>query len=138
MGLLVFASAGLGLEALHGLKLPLYLDVSNETRRLMWTLGHAHGTLLSVVNVLFAVSLRAFPGTASANRTVISASLLGAMVLLPLGFFAGGLFVYAGDPNPSVLAVPFGAVLLLIALLLMARGARSAPGDSGRSSPTRR
>ena len=55
--LLVFLSVGLVLEALHGLKVGLYLDVSNETRRLMWRLAHAHGTLLALVNLAFAVSV---------------------------------------------------------------------------------
>lgn len=41
--LLFFLTFGLGLETLHGLKVGWYLDVENETRRLMWTLAHAHG-----------------------------------------------------------------------------------------------
>jgi len=45
-GLLVFLSLGIILEALHGFKVGAYLDVGNETRRLMWTLAHAHGTML--------------------------------------------------------------------------------------------
>jgi hypothetical protein len=133
-GLLVFASGGLALEAMHGLKIPQYLDVSNETRRLMWTLAHAHGTLLSVLNLLFAFSLRLFSGTVAGHRTLVSMALLGATVLLPLGFFAGGLFVFGGDPGLGVLAVPFGAVLLLLALLLLARSALAVPTDTGRSS----
>jgi hypothetical protein len=133
-GLLLFAAGGLVLEAMHGLKVPQYLDVSNETRRLMWTLAHAHGTLLSVLNLLFAFSLRLFPGIVAAHRTLVSVSLLGATVLLPLGFFAGGLFVFGGDPGLGVLAVPFGAVLLLLALLLLATAARRLPADSGGRS----
>jgi len=41
--LLGFLTVGLVLEAFHGFKVGLYLDVPNQTRRLMWTLGHAHG-----------------------------------------------------------------------------------------------
>ena len=48
--LALFAASGLVLEAFHGLKLGFYLDLANETRRLMFTLGHAHGTLLALVN----------------------------------------------------------------------------------------
>ncbi|HEY8174006.1 MAG TPA: hypothetical protein VIH21_13040, partial [Dehalococcoidia bacterium] len=48
--LFVFATLGLTLEALHGFKVRAYLDVSNDTRRLMWTLAHAHGTLLGLVH----------------------------------------------------------------------------------------
>src|SRR5882672_7973847 len=36
----VFAGLGLLLESFHGFKLGAYLDVSNETRRLMWRLAH--------------------------------------------------------------------------------------------------
>src|SRR5882672_2928007 len=56
--LLVFLTAGLVLEALHGFKIGAYLNVSNETRRLMWTLAHAHGALLGLVNLGFAATAR--------------------------------------------------------------------------------
>jgi len=59
--LLLFTALGLGLESLHGFKVRAYLDVSNETRRLMWTLAHAHGALLSVLHVVFGLSLRVSP-----------------------------------------------------------------------------
>ena len=59
--LLVFASAGLVLESLHGFKVRAYLDTSNETRRLMWTLAHAHGTLLALVNVAAGLTWRVAP-----------------------------------------------------------------------------
>ena len=49
--ILVFLSAGLVLETLHGFKAPFYLDVGNESRRLMWTLGHSHGTLFGLLNI---------------------------------------------------------------------------------------
>lgn len=49
--LLVFLSLGGVLETLHGFKVGWYVDVGNETRRLMFTLAHAHGTLLALVNI---------------------------------------------------------------------------------------
>jgi hypothetical protein len=49
--LLVFLSLGAVLEALHGFKIGWYVDVGNETRRLMFTLAQAHGTLLALVNI---------------------------------------------------------------------------------------
>ena len=52
--LATFGLLGLVLETLHGFKVGAYLDVSNETRRLMWTLAHAHGTLLGLVHLGFA------------------------------------------------------------------------------------
>ncbi|PYL06334.1 MAG: hypothetical protein DME34_09145, partial [Verrucomicrobia bacterium] len=48
--LLVFLMIGAGLETLHGFKIGWYVDVGNETRRLMFTLAHAHGTALALVN----------------------------------------------------------------------------------------
>jgi hypothetical protein len=56
--LLVFAALGLLLESFHGFKVAAYLDVSNETRRLMWRLAHVHGTLLGVL-ILFGLSVGA-------------------------------------------------------------------------------
>src|SRR6516162_5777746 len=58
---LVFLTLGIALELLHGFKAGWYLDVSNSTRRLMFTLAHAHGTLLGLLNIAFAVSLSHVP-----------------------------------------------------------------------------
>lgn len=118
--LLVFATLGLVLEALHGFKVRAYLDVSNETRRLMWTLAHAHGVLLAVVHVVFGLNVKAFSELGGANQRMISSLLIAASVLLPGGFFLGGVTFYAGDPGLGVLLVPIGAMLLLVALFLIA------------------
>jgi hypothetical protein len=123
--LLVFAALGLLLETLHGFKVRAYLDVSNETRRLMWTLAHAHGTLLAVVHVIFGLSVAAFPDLSARNLRVISTSLVAASLLLPGGFFLGGIAFYSGDPGLGVLLVPPGAVLLLTAVFYIARAAAS-------------
>ena len=119
--LLLFATLGLVLESLHGFKVRAYLDVSNETRRLMWTLAHAHGTLLAVVHIVFGLTLRAGSAPVLANQRLISTSLYAASVLLPGGFFLGGVVFYAGDPGVGVLLVPAGAVLLLYAIFGIAR-----------------
>ena len=121
--LLVFLTLGLALEALHGFKSGLYLDVSNETRRLMWTLAHAHGTLLSMLNIVFALALPAMPGLRDGARRLASRCLIGALIALPAGFFLGGLFLHAGDPGLGIFLVPVGGLLLLAAVFLAARGA---------------
>ena len=126
--LLLFLSGGIALEALHGFKAGFYLDVRNETRRLVWTLAHAHGTLLSVLNLVFAAALPAITGWTGASRVVASRCLLGALVLLPLGFFLGGVFVHGGDPGLGVLLVPPGALLLFVAVFLTARAAGARGG----------
>jgi hypothetical protein len=125
--LLVFATLGFALEALHGFKARLYLDVSNETRRLMWTLAHAHGALLGVVNVLFGLTLRAAPAMAEARRPLVSKLLVGATLLLPSGFFLGGVSFYAGDPGIGIVLLPVGATLLLSAIFLIARAELQSP-----------
>ena len=120
--LLVFLSAGAALESLHGFKVGFYLDASNETRRLTWTLAHAHGTLLSILNLVFAATLRAVPAWSGASRLVASRCLVASTILLPLGFALGGAFVHGGDPGLGILLVPPGALLLFVAVLLTARG----------------
>jgi hypothetical protein len=137
--LLVFASGGLVLETLHGFKVGAYLDVSNETRRLMWTLAHAHGTLLAVIHVVFALTLRSVPELATELATkdlrAISSSLVAASLLLPGGFFLGGFAFYGGDPGLGVLLVPVGAALLLLAVYLIARATASVrtPGSPAKA-----
>ena len=128
-GLLLFLTLGLALEALHGLKLGLYLDVENEPRRLAWRLAHAHGTLLSLVHVLFGLTLasRYAPPVVAQERA--SRLLSAATLLLPGGFLLGGLFVHGGDPGIGVLLVPLGALALFGAVWLTARGLR-APGSA--------
>jgi hypothetical protein len=119
--LLVFAALGLFLEALQGFKVAAYLDVSNDTRHLMWRLAHAHGALLGAVNILFALTLKASAPGAWPGIERISGALIAATILLPLGFFLGGVVFYSGDPGVGVLFVPIGAVLLLLALYWIAR-----------------
>src|SRR5437870_1790436 len=104
--ILVFATLGLVLETLHGFKIRAYLDVSNETRRLMWTLAHAHGTLLGVLHVLFGLMLQARPPAAPGTLKLMSTSLMAASLLLPGGFFLGGVVFYSGDPGLGILLVP--------------------------------
>ena len=119
--LLLFVALGLLLESLHGFKIGFYLDASNETRRLMWTLAHAHGALLAVVNIVFGLTLERRGAPSSGSRVVASRCLLGASVLLPLGFFLGGVVTHAGDPGLGILLVPVGGLLLLTAIFLTAR-----------------
>lgn len=122
--LLAFLVLGIFLDALHGFKAGFYLDASSETRRLMWTLAHAHGALLALVHLALAGFLNAHAGWPDRSRTVASRALMGGSVLLPGGFFLGGLFPYDGDPGLGVYLVPVGALLLLVAVLLAARSAR--------------
>ena len=120
----MFATFGLFLESLHGFKVRAYLDVSNETRRLMWTLAHAHGGVARPRQRARRLE-HPHPARGRARTTVGSTSttLLAATVLIPGGFFLGGVVFYAGDPGLGVLILPIGAIALLVAAFLLARDA---------------
>lgn len=122
--LLGFSALGALLEVLHALKVGAYLDVGNETRRLMWRLAHAHGVLLGLLNVAFGLTLEHLRGRATRGPERASACLLAAACLLPLGFLLGGAFAKGGDPGLPVLLVPLGIPLLLGALWWTARSVR--------------
>lgn len=111
-GLLVFAALGVVLEALHAWKVGAYLGVDNETRRLMWTLAHAHGVGLSLLQIAYAASLRLMAAAPQLTSRLFHA----ATVLVPLGFFLGGVNTYEADPGFGILLVPVGALALLVAL----------------------
>lgn len=132
--LLAFLSLGFTLEMLHGFKVGLYLDASNETRRLMWTLAHAHGGLFGVIHILFGLYLRVAPEAAPRRLPAVSISLVGASLLLPGGFFLGGVTVYGGDPGLGILAVPAGAALLAAAVYAIARASATA-GKTSSTAP---
>ncbi len=119
--LLLFLTLGLLLDALHGFKLGYYLDVSNATRRHMWTLAHAHGTLLALLHIAFAVSVRLLGRPHPRMLGWASGCLTASTVLLPGGFFLGGLYIYSGDPGLGIILVPAGALLLFVAVALTAR-----------------
>lgn len=109
--LFVFLTLGVVLETLHGFKIGWYLDAGSEMRRLMFTLAHAHGTLLALVNIAAGLTLRAFKD--AVLRPLSSQSLRWGSLLLPAGFFLGGVNVHDGDPGLGVLLVPVGAIALL-------------------------
>ena len=125
--LLVFLVLGIGLEALHGFKVPWYLNDAYSARRLLWTLAHAHGVLLALINVVFAIGLRTF--APESPPTLVSRCLLGASVLVPAGFALGGIDVRGGDPGLGIILLPIGAALLVVAVFLIARAARSDSSD---------
>jgi hypothetical protein len=107
---------GVTLEALHGFKVQAYL--ASDTRREMWRLAHAHGTLLGILCLVF-VAL-ADRHVAAPIRPKAAALIRWGAVLMPLGFFLGGILNSEGDPSLGVLLVPVGALLLVAALVRVA------------------
>ncbi len=113
LALFAFSSLGLVLEVLHGFKLGFFLDVDNETRRFLWRLAHAHGGLLGLLNVGYALATQAWPNLAD---RLAGRALLVALWLMPLGFLLGGVFARGGDPGASVGLAAAGGVALLFGL----------------------
>ena len=119
-GLLIFLSLGIGLETLHGFKVGYYLDPPHRLRRLMWTLAHAHGTLLALVQLAFAAWLGQSGRWTERRLKLASFFLADALLVLPTGFFLGGIGHSEVDPSLGVLLVPLGGLLLLVAVALIA------------------
>ena len=90
----------------------------------MWTLAHAHGTLLGVLNLGFAFMVHMAGQWPEKPRGFSSAALRSATILMPAGFFLGGLFNYSGDPGLGIVLVPIGGILLFVSVLLTAMAAR--------------
>lgn len=118
--LLLFLTLGIALETLHGFKSGFYLDPDHRVRRLLWTLAHAHGTLLAVIQVCFGLGLTQFGEWTEKRLKLASFFLIDALVLLPAGFFLGGIGHDERDPSIGILLVPVGALLLLVAVGLIA------------------
>ena len=132
----VFMLLGLALEALHALKTDWYLEAAYETRRLMFTLAHAHGALLGLVNIAFGLTVGG--GLSVRSPGAASRLLAAGSVLLPAGFFLGGLYHYDGDPGLGTALAPVGAVAVLAAAVLAALPAPEktpgGPSDAGAPS----
>ncbi len=124
--LFIFLALGVLLETLHGFKIGWYPNVDVEIRRLMFTLAHAHGTLLALVNIALGLTLRSVKGCELTRGA--SLAILWGSALLPAGFFLGGIIIHDGDPGLGVLLVPIGALLLLYGVYSVARAlGRTAP-----------
>lgn len=113
---------GVTLEVLHGFKVQAYLQ--GEVRREMWRLAHAHGTLLGILLLAFAAL--AEKHLEPAAHGPIARDLSIGAVLMPLGFFLGGVLTSEGDPSLGIALVPIGALFLLAALVRAARAVKGA------------
>ncbi|HIF40937.1 MAG TPA: hypothetical protein EYQ74_07555 [Planctomycetes bacterium] len=119
--LAVFLPLGLTLEALHALKVPVYLE--DTLRRELWTLAHAHGNLLGIVCLLIGANGERLIREEQRRRFVARWLTVGA-VTMPLGFLLGGVLNAEGDPSLFILLVPAGGLALLAALVRAAWGVK--------------
>ena len=111
--LAVFVPMGLTLEALHALKVDVYLD--SVTRREMWNLAHAHGGMLGVLCLVYGSGSERW--LTAGRRESIARLVRWGAVLMPVGFLFGGIANHEGDPSLGILLVPVGGVLSVIALV---------------------
>ena len=116
---------GVTLEALHGFKVQVYLQ--SQVRHEMWRLAHAHGTMLGILLLVFAAL--AEQHLAPQKRAAISRDLRAGSILMPLGFFLGGLLNSEGDPSLGIVLVPAGALFLLAALVRAAAVSSTKPPE---------
>jgi len=103
---------GLLIEGLIGFRSPVLLD--DSTRREMFRLAHAHGTLLNLVLIAAAICAKL---DLVRIGPIASLGLRSAVVLLPAGFLLAGIWHFKDDPGLGILLVPIGAVLLLAVAL---------------------
>jgi hypothetical protein len=117
--LLVFLALGFLLEFLHAFRFGWYLSEQSDPRRLMWTLAHAHGTLVALILIAVGAAwpqLHPSPRLRTASRCLYAAAWA-----LPGGFFLGGLFLASPDPGLGIVLVPIGGLLLIAGIALLAR-----------------
>jgi hypothetical protein len=117
IGLCLVVLLGLGLELLHAMKAPIYVDADSSTTRLMWRLAHAHLGVLSLVSLAFAFTMTRVPGAWKATSGWLSFG----SACLPLGFLLGGIGAHEGDPGFGIVLVPPGAIALLAACIRTAK-----------------
>ena len=102
---------GLTLEGLIGYKTPAYLQ--DSLRRELFRLAHAHLTLLGLLASVCGLGLSRWQVSAPA---AVRRALLAGALLMPLGFFLGGMSHPEGDPGPGIWLAPAGALLVLYGL----------------------
>lgn len=102
---------GLVLEGLIGYKTPSYLQ--DPLRRELFRLAHTHLALLGLLVALCALGLSHWRVNAPAAAC---RALLAGALLMPLGFFLGGVSHPEGDPGPGIWLAPAGALLVLYGL----------------------
>ena len=114
--LALFMLGGLLLESLHLFKSAFYFEVA--IRRELWTLAHAHGALLALVNIVLGLYFTHFglPST----RTIANL-MIAAAIFMPFGFLLGGVGNNEVDPSLAILMTPIGAVLAILAIAILVK-----------------
>lgn len=119
ISLAIWLAFGILIEGLIGFRIPALLD--DPVRRDMFRLAHAHGTLLNLVLIAAAICAHL---DLIRLRPTSSLGLRCAVILLPMGFFLGGMWHFQDDPGLGISLVPIGALLLLASALDLALSKR--------------
>jgi len=125
-GVAAWMAVGLLLEGLLGYKAPAYLN--DPQRRELFRLAHTHGTLLSGVLVLAALTSARFGGASGLARPARACLRIGA-VMMPVGFLLAGVWHPEGDPGLAIWIVPPGALLVIFGTVAMALNVRFDKGS---------
>lgn len=115
VGLAIAMVGGLLVDLMLGLKLGLYLDVDNQTRRLLWRLAHAHAAGFSLVHLVFAAYLSTQVDRISTPLRAASQLATIGLIALPAGFALGGAQLYGDDPGLAIFLAPVGGVAMTLA-----------------------
>lgn len=110
----VWMSFGLLVEGLLGFRNPTMFG--DETRREMFRLAHAHGTLLSLMllGVVFTINkIENVP-----NFAVWSLRI--GTVLMPVGFLLAGIQHFPNEPGLGIWLVPPAALLIIFGAITIA------------------
>ncbi|GJM09726.1 MAG: hypothetical protein DHS20C11_20020 [Lysobacteraceae bacterium] len=110
LALAFFISVGLFLESLHLFKTPFYFE--HDLRRELWVLGHAHGALMAILNIVYALTALRYEAV---GNKLDSWLWLLAGLFIPAGFLLGGVTASEVDPALWIVLTPMGALCALVA-----------------------
>lgn len=98
---------------------PAYMQ--NQLRQDLWRAGHAHAGVLLVLSL---VALRYVDETNLSNglKRVVRGGIPLSAILLPAAFFFSVLSPDAAQPNGFIYLAYAGAIVLIVALLLLGAG----------------
>lgn len=114
-GVAIWMSFGLLLEGLLGFRAPAYLQ--DSVRRELFQLAHTHGTVLSLVLLFAAFTLK--NNLVAANNLAILALRIGS-ILMPLGFLLGGMFHPKDDAGIGIFLAPIGGLMIIFGAINLA------------------
>jgi hypothetical protein len=127
LGVTLWLTFGLLLESLMAYKTAAYLG--DATRRELFRLAHAHGTLLHVLLIVAALSgSREYIQIPRSARAALRIGVL----TLPIGFLLAGMWHPEGDPGIAIWLVPAGALLVIFGGFATALASREAAGKADR------